>query len=75
MQVPNVAYCGNYEENKISKDEVELKTRFVLSMLGFKLEYFIRHTYWPSIATITWTLDYSRASDFGVCALAHSSAD
>jgi hypothetical protein len=65
LQVPNVAYCGNYGEHKVSKDEVELLTRFVLSLFGVKLEYFIRHTHWPSINTITWTLDYSRASDFG----------
>ena len=44
---------------------MELKTRFVLSMLGIKLEYFIRHLYRPSINTITWTLDYDRASDLG----------
>lgn len=60
-----MAYCGNYGEHKVSKDEVELLTRFVLSLFGVKLEYFIRHTHWPSINTITWTLDYSRASDFG----------
>jgi hypothetical protein len=47
------------------QDEVEMKTQFVLSFLGLKLEYYIRHLYRPSIATITWTLDYSRASDFG----------
>lgn len=43
---------------------MELKTRYVLSILGFKLEYFVRHIYRPSIHTLVWTLDYDRASDF-----------
>ena len=43
----------------------ELKTRYVLSVLGVKLEYFVRHVHRPSINTVTWTLDYDRLSDFG----------
>jgi len=42
---------------------LELKTRYVLSILGFKLEYFVRHIYRPSIHSLVWTLDYDRASD------------
>jgi hypothetical protein len=43
--------------------DVELRTRYVLSIIGFKLEYFVRHLYRPSIRTLTWTLDYDRQSD------------
>lgn len=42
----------------------QLYVRFVLTKLGYSLEYFIRHTSRPEQGYITWTLDYDRKSDF-----------
>jgi hypothetical protein len=53
-----VSECANYE---VADDHI--KTRFVLKGLGFRLEYFIDHTYRPDQGFMTWTLDYSRKSD------------
>ncbi len=48
-----------------TQGDQELKTRYVLSMLGVKLEYFVRHVHRPASNTVVWTLDYDRNSDFG----------
>lgn len=34
-----------------------------LSVVVTKMEFFIRHQYYPSKNSLTWTLDYSRQSD------------
>ncbi len=56
--VDKVAECGNY---RVSGEN--LYTRFVLSVVGTEVEYFIKHTYRPDQNYLTWTLDYSRKSD------------
>lgn len=38
-------------------------TRFVLSVLGTSVEYFVKHTVNKAAGWVTWTLDYSRQSD------------
>jgi len=53
-----VAECKNYE---VAGDHI--KTRFLLKGLGFRVEYFIDHTYRPDQGFMTWTLDYARKSD------------
>lgn len=50
-----------------NQGDFELKTRYVLSVLGVKLEYYVRHVHRPSVNTLVWTLDYDRHSDFGPC--------
>ena len=34
-------------------------------MLGFKFKYFLKLTHEPKFKTLTWTLDYTKNSDFG----------
>ena len=56
--VGHVEACGNYKSVGS-----EIYTRFVLSVVGTEVEYFIHHTYKPDQGYLTWTLDYSRLSD------------
>lgn len=58
QMVDKVAECANY-----NKSGSEIFTRFVLSVVGTHIEYFIRHSYHPEQGYLTWTLDYSRLSD------------
>ena len=37
-------------------------TRMVIGAAMVKIEYFIHHTYYPELSSITWTLDYARES-------------
>lgn len=36
-----------------------------LTVMGFNVEYFIQHKYYPKLNTVVWTLDYNRESDLG----------
>lgn len=54
-----VSECETYEQ---SGDRI--KVRFVLKGFGFHFEYFIDHVYRPDQGYMTWTLDYSKLSDF-----------
>jgi hypothetical protein len=58
QMVDKVAECSTY---RVSGDHTF--TRFVLSVMGTKVEYFIDHTVRPDLGYLTWTLDYSRKSD------------
>ncbi|MFZ5480771.1 MAG: SRPBCC family protein [Myxococcota bacterium] len=57
--VDNVAVCENY-----ANDGTHIRTRFVLDPFGMNVEYFIHHVYRPAQGYMTWTLDYTRLSDF-----------
>ena len=39
-------------------------TRMKVGFPVLKLEFFIKHLYYPSLNSLTWTLDYSKKSDF-----------
>jgi len=57
-------WVGPVSECETYKTEGDhIKTRFVLKGLGFRIEYFIDHTYRPDQGFMTWTLDYTRRSD------------
>lgn len=58
QMVDRVSECGNY---RVSGEHIF--TRFVLSVLGTEVEYFIDHTSRPHLGYLTWTLDYARKSD------------
>ena len=58
--VDQVKLCETYENSG-----EHIKTRFIISAVGFKYEYFIDHIYKPGENTLTWTLDYTRSSDLG----------
>jgi hypothetical protein len=38
---------------------------FDIGLLGFKFKYFLKLTHEPRYNTLTWTLDYTKNSDFG----------
>lgn len=56
--VAHVEECGTYRSSGSY-----LFTRFVLSVWGTDVEYYIKHDYHPDQGYLTWTLDYSRQSD------------
>lgn len=56
--VDNVEVCEIYK-----RDGSRIFVRFVLSVMGIGVEYFINHDYRPDLGYLTWTLDYSRQSD------------
>ena len=62
--VDGVTECGNYREVTHSNGTQTLMTRMVLSAAFIKFEGFFHHTYYPKLASVTWTLDYTRKSDF-----------
>ena len=62
--VSGVSECGNYREVSHSNGTKTLMTRMVLNAAWLKFEGFFHHTYYPSLQSVTWTLDYTRFSDF-----------
>lgn len=48
-----------------------MKTRMMMSVLGAKFDNYITHTYFKSLSSLTWTLDYSRRSTLGESIAAH----
>ena len=56
--VDNVETCATYK-----RDGNSVYVDFVLDPVGMTVEYYIKHTFNPQAYWITWTLDYSRASD------------
>ena len=55
--------CSNYDTITHRNGTQTIRTRMKLGVMGVSLEYFIDHTYAPSLGVLTWTLDYSRLSD------------
>lgn len=62
--VNGVAECGNYKETTYPNKTQVLMTRMVLKVPMFKFIGFFRHTYYPALSSVVWTLDYDRSSDF-----------
>ncbi|CAM9273230.1 unnamed protein product [Phaeothamnion confervicola] len=60
--VPKVAACYNYFTQTLRNNTQVIKTRLKLNVFGVKFDNFIYHTYYPSLDSMTWTLDYSRRS-------------
>lgn len=42
----------------------DLRVRFVLKVFAFRFEYYIKHDFHPDQGYMSWTLDYTRESDF-----------
>ncbi len=67
--VPKTVESKNYhvENIKASKKDPLSQIIYTRMKVGFpvlKLEFFIKHLYYPSLNSLTWTLDYSKSSDF-----------
>lgn len=61
--VPKTVESKNYKvENK--KNHQIIYTRMKVGFPMLKLEFFVKHIYYPQLNSLTWTLDYSKKSDF-----------
>jgi hypothetical protein len=64
--VPRVTLCENYKvQENYMQGLKEIYTRMRLTVMGFNVEYFIHHKYYPKMNTVVWTLDYNREVRFG----------
>jgi len=67
--VPHTIASKNYNviKNKPTKMNSHSQTIYTQMKVGFpliKLEFFVKHLYYPNLNSLTWTLDYSKQSDF-----------
>lgn len=67
--VPKTVESKNYKviDHKPTKANPLEQTIYTRMKVGFpmlKLEFFIKHLYFPSENSLTWTLDYDKSSDF-----------
>mmetsp|Transcript_24062 Transcript_24062/g.65088 ORF Transcript_24062/g.65088 Transcript_24062/m.65088 type:complete len:242 (+) Transcript_24062:2-727(+) len=61
--VSGVLNCDTYKEQNYPNKKKNW-SRYVVSAVGIKKEYFVEHTYEPYKSCMTFCLDYSRQSDF-----------
>lgn len=67
--VPKTIESKNYNvvDVKPTKNDPLSQIIYTRMKVGFpvlKLEFFIKHLYYPSLNSMTWTLDYTKKSDF-----------
>ena len=68
--VPKTVESKNYQvvnvKSKSKSDPLDqiIYTRMKVGFPILKLEFFIKHLYYPELNSLTWTLDYSKKSDF-----------
>ena len=62
--IPTVKKVTMYDEKKLFNGTIRSKAQFDVSVFRVGFRYFIDLTYIPKYNTLTWTLDYSRNSDF-----------
>jgi hypothetical protein len=65
--VPKTIESQNYKVEKHGKKDDSPQTIYTRMKVGFpmvKLQFFIKHEYEPKLNSLTWTLDYSKQSDF-----------
>jgi len=67
--VPKTVESKNYDVVHVKptkKDPLSqiIYTRMKVGFPVLKLEFFIKHLYYPELNSITWTLDYTKKSDF-----------
>jgi len=68
--VPKTISSSNYKKEvnpRPNKKQPQTETIYTRMKVGFpmlKLEFFVKHLYFPDLNSLTWTLDYSKLSDF-----------
>lgn len=67
--VPKTVESKNYKVEKVKPTKKNPLSKIIYTRMkvGFpmlKLEFFIKHSYYPALNSLTWTLDYSKKSDF-----------
>jgi hypothetical protein len=61
--VPKTVESKNYKVESKKNHQV-IYTRMKVGFPMLKLEFFVKHIYYPQLNSLTWTLDYSKKSDF-----------
>eukprot|EP01083_Nonionella_stella_P285706 972622_1 len=66
---PKTIESKNYKVENVKPTKKDPLSQIIFTRLkvGFpvlKLEFFIRHLYYPELNSLTWTLDYTKKSDF-----------
>jgi len=62
--VPHVKSIEIYETKKSFTGQVKVGAKYNVGLMGMGFGYFLMHTYEPLYNTLTWTLDYTKNSDF-----------
>jgi len=68
--VPRTFECKNYDvqkhkATKLDPLEQTIYTKFKVGLpLIPKMSFYVKHLYYPTLSSLTWTLDYSKKSDF-----------
>jgi len=62
--VPKTIESENYKVQENEDGTTTIYTRMKVGFPLLKLEFFIKHQYQPELNSLTWTLDYSKKSDF-----------
>ena len=62
--VPHVKSIEIYETKKFMNGTVKTGAKYNIGLMGMGFGYFLMHTYEPRYNTLTWTLDYTKNSDF-----------
>jgi hypothetical protein len=61
--VSGVTCCETYKSASYPNKKINY-SRYVVSAMGIKKEYFVEHTFEPYKSCMTFCLDYSKESDF-----------
>lgn len=67
--VPKTVESKNYKIDKVKPTKKNPLSEIIFTRMkvGFpmlRLEFFVKHLYYPSLNSLTWTLDYTKTSDF-----------
>lgn len=64
-KVGKLKECKNYFVQKNNDGSIKIKTKMVIGVMpGYSYENYYDHTYNPEHDSVTWSLDYDKASDF-----------
>eukprot|EP00521_Asterionellopsis_glacialis_P012827 CAMPEP_0195307840 /NCGR_PEP_ID=MMETSP0707-20130614/37918_1 /TAXON_ID=33640 /ORGANISM="Asterionellopsis glacialis, Strain CCMP134" /LENGTH=363 /DNA_ID=CAMNT_0040372093 /DNA_START=247 /DNA_END=1338 /DNA_ORIENTATION=- len=64
QMVPKTLESQNYAVEKRRHGQQLIYTRMKVGFPLFQMEFFVKHNYQPSQNSLTWTLDYTKRSDF-----------
>eukprot|EP00540_Astrosyne_radiata_P021142 CAMPEP_0116839380 /NCGR_PEP_ID=MMETSP0418-20121206/9735_1 /TAXON_ID=1158023 /ORGANISM="Astrosyne radiata, Strain 13vi08-1A" /LENGTH=325 /DNA_ID=CAMNT_0004469485 /DNA_START=94 /DNA_END=1071 /DNA_ORIENTATION=+ len=64
QMVPNTLDSKNYNIIHHKNGQQTIFTRMKVGFSLIKLTFYVKHEYIPALSSLTWTLDYTRKSDF-----------
>lgn len=62
--VPHVKKVNIYSNEKFANGTSQVCAKFDIGLMGMRFGYFLKLTHMPKYDTLTWTLDYTKNSDF-----------